>query len=155
MRNLIAASAAALALLLAACGEKGETPEQREVRRAACIADELALSARVRLANLDTAVAQARGTPLEAVTSAGYEFARAYAEHANRVARETAYLDSAAHAPEKEDSTRFAQQAAGLRTRAPAAGSVESNAIERWREDYVVASGNPDHPCNKPVEESE
>jgi hypothetical protein len=150
--------AAALAIVLAAlaaCGGDRETPEQREVHRAACIADELALQAKVRLANLDTALAQSRGTPLEPVTTAGHTFATAYATFANQRLGEAAYLDSAAHVREDEDSTRYARKAAQYRPAAPAAGTVESNAIDRWRQDFTSAAGNPSHPCNNLEQEED
>ena len=62
--------AAALALLLTAsalaCGEsKGRKAARQLARRNSCIAAELALDAKERLAALDTAVISAQGTPLE------------------------------------------------------------------------------------------
>ena len=145
--------AAALLLFLAACREEGESPEQREARRAACIADELALQGKERLASLDTALARARGTPLEQVTVAGHAFAATYAAFANRRLAEAANLDSAAHAREPEDSARFARAAAPFRDPAPAPGTVQGNVAERWRSDFTAAAGNPDHPCNLEPEE--
>ena len=148
-------SAAAFLLLAAACGERGETPEQRETRRAACIADELALQAKVRLANLDTALAQARGTPLENVTVSGHTFATAYAAFANRRLGETANMDSAARAANKADSVRYAGKAEPFRDARFAPGSVEANAADRWLQDFTAAAGNPDHPCNRAADEAE
>ncbi|HEU0054130.1 MAG TPA: hypothetical protein VFQ39_13180, partial [Longimicrobium sp.] len=57
------------------------------------------------------------------------------------------------HARAEEDSTRFAAEAAKYRAMPAAAGSVEFNAIQRWREDFSTAAANPSHPCNLAVEE--
>ena len=149
--RLILALPALLLVAAAACDR--ETPEQRsarrDARRTACVADELALQAKERLAKLDTVLAISRGSPTEQLTAAGYRFAFALKEHADSAARVAAYTDSAVHARASEDSLRYAQAAEKARPPAPQPNTVEANAAERYRRDMAAALGNLDHPCNK------
>jgi hypothetical protein len=144
-------TAVVLALLaLAACNR--ESPEKRSARqvttRTRCVAEELALQAKERLAKLDTVLAQARGTPMEQTVAAGYGFAFALREHADAAARSAALMDSAMAARAGEDSTRLANAAMQARPAAPAPGSVEANAAARYTQEISAALGNPNHPCN-------
>lgn len=149
------ALAAALILAAAACG--GESPERqaarRDARRAACVAEELRIRARDRLAKLDTAVATNEGTPLESVTFSAHRFAAAYQTAVDNHARDLAFRDSALRVEAKEDSTRFAAEAARWRLPTAAAGSVEANAQERLQADMAEALANPNHPCNLEADE--
>lgn len=155
-RILIAALS--LAVLLSACGGDRVTPEQRQARRAAsldaCIAEALALNARSRLATLDTLLAQnqARGS-VPALVSAPHKFAQVYATYADLRAHETAYRDSAYNAPSKEDSTRYEKMAASFRVNRPSPESLEENAIRDYVRDFARSRRDPEHGCNKLVEQ--
>jgi len=141
--------AAAAALLLAACEDRGRAAARQLARQNSCIAAELALDAKERLAALDTALATSAGTPVEQVTQAGHTFATAYREWADAMYRTAELADSAAHARSREDSVRFARQSEEARPRAPRQG-VEGNAVASYNQDVSRALANPDHPCNKP-----
>ena len=147
--TLLPAAAAAL-LLLAACENKARTAARQLARRNSCVAAELALDAKERLAALDTAVVVAQGTPMEQVTAASRTFAAAYRQWADAVSQGADYADSAAVARSREDSLRYAQLAAQARPRGVSPGTVEGNAAARFNDDFSRAFGNPDHPCNKP-----
>lgn len=144
----------ASAVLLSACG--GESPEKRaarhDVRRTLCVAEELSLQAKERLASLDTVLAGARGTPMESTVAAAYQFAFAMKAHADSAMRSAAYMDSSMTARADEDSARYA--ALAIRTRPPAAraNTVEENAAVRYSREMAAALGNPAHPCNKTEE---
>lgn len=141
-------------VLLAACGESEEVKSaRRDAQRTSCIAQELALQAKERLAKLDTTVAASQGSPMEQVTLAAHRFASALKERADAFALSAAYQDSAASARSSEDSVRYAGLATQHRPGAPAAGTVEGNVAERYAQDLAAAFGNPDHPCNNPEEE--
>ncbi|HSU17406.1 hypothetical protein [Longimicrobium sp.] len=152
MRNpkLMALAAAVLACTaLAACGENAEKKQAREqARRTACVASELALDAKVRLAQLDTQVVQMQGSPLEQVTTAGHVFAAAYRTYADAASRAADLADSAAFARSSTDSARYATMAQRAQPPAPQPG-VEENAARRFEGDVREAMNNPDHPCNK------
>jgi len=139
------------ALALAACDR--ESPEKRAARqvtaRTRCVAEELALQAKERLASLDTVLAGARGTPMEQTVAAGYRFAFALREHADAAARSAALMDSAMVARAAEDSTRLANAAMKARPAAPAPGSVEANVDDRYTQEISAALENPNHPCNQ------
>jgi hypothetical protein len=148
--TLLPAAAAAL-LLLAACGEdRGRVAARQLARRNSCVAAELALDAKERLASLDTAAVRAQGTPMEQVTNAGRAFAAAYRQWADAVSRGADYADSAAFARSRDDSVRFARMAEQSRPRPVDPGTVEGNAAGRFNDDFTRAFGNPDHPCNQP-----
>jgi len=149
--TLLTATAAAL-LLLAGCADQGRAAARQLARRNSCIAAELALDAKERLASLDTAVATAQGTPMEQVTVAGHVFATAYRQWADASARSAALADSAAFARSSEDAARFTRESDAARPLPVAHGTVESNAAASYNEDFARAFGNPDHPCNKPSE---
>jgi hypothetical protein len=144
-------------LLLAACDSEPEvTPGQRLARRDACIGQELLIQARRRVAQLDTVLAQTDPeSPTALLARPGYTFASALLQHAERRHRETAYLDSAAATPVKDDSVRLAQRAASFRIPPFRAASVESNAAVRYEEDFREARLNPDHPCNQEMAAAE
>lgn len=142
--------AAAAALLLAGCQDRGRAAGRQLARQNSCIAAELALDAKERLAALDTAVATAEGTPMEQVTRAGYTFAAAYRQWADAMSRAADYADSAAHARSRDDSVRFARLSEQARPRAVRQGTVEGNAVASYNQDVSRALTNPDHPCNKP-----
>jgi len=142
---------------LAACGR--ESPEKRaarrDARRTACIADELALQAKERLAYMDTALARSRGTAVEAISAASFRFAFATKLHADAALKTAVYQDSALAARSREDSARYAGMAARARPLPPEPGSVEANAAQRYDEELAAAFGNPAHPCNQEDEEGE
>lgn len=141
---------AVLILAAAACG--GESPERqaarRDARRASCVAEELRIRARDRLAELDTAVAVNQGTPLESVTFSAHQFAAAYQTAVDNHARDLAYRDSALRVEEAADSARYAAEGAKWRLAPAEAGSVEANAQSRLQSDMADALANPNHPCN-------
>jgi hypothetical protein len=141
--------AAAAALLLAGCQDRGRAAARQLARQNSCIAAELALGAKERLAALDTAVANAEGTPMEQVTRAGHTFAAAYRQWADAMYRTAELADSAAYARSREDSVRFARESEQARPRAVRQGTVEGNAVASYNQDVSRALANPDHPCNK------
>jgi len=153
MRMTTRKMAAALALLVAAqaaCGEgAGRKAARALARRNSCIASELALDAKERLASLDTAVVASQGTPLERATLASHMFVSAYKAWADASSRAADYTDSASVARSREDSVKFAGMADQARPRAVPAGSVEANAAASYNSDFSRAFGNPDHPCNQ------
>lgn len=146
--------AAGALLLLAACGEdKGRVAARQLARRNACVASELALVAKEKLASLDTAAAGAEGTPLEQVTQASRSFSAAYRAWADASSRSAELADSAANASSRDDSVKYARMADQARPAAVPQGSMEGNAAASYNADVARAFGNPDHPCNKPQEE--
>lgn len=149
--------ALALVTLTAACGRDGPTPEQREARNDArivsCIAEELQARGRMRLAQLDTMMAQS-GVSASAAR-APHTFAQVYATLAEVRAHETAYLDSAVHAEARADSVRFDSISGTFRVQEPSPGSVEENVRRSYMRDFAAARLNPDHPCNRLVERDE
>lgn len=146
------------AALLAACGER-LTEEQknarRDARRTSCVAQDLAIDAKVNLASLDTALANQQGSPLAAVTAAAREFAAAYKAYADASLESSALLDSAVHAPSKDDSARLTIQSERARPPIPAEGTVQGNAAAAYRRDLLAALANPNHPCNVEAREKE
>lgn len=152
--------AAALAVSLSACGDRGPTPEQQQARREArldaCIAEALSIHARSRLATLDSLLAQsqARGS-VPALVSAPHKFAQVYATYADLRAHETAYRDSAYNADSKEDSTRYEGMAASFRVNRPSPESLEENVVRDYLRDFAASRRNPDHGCNHLVREEE
>jgi hypothetical protein len=153
MRNLRRFGAASLAMMLAlaACGHDREKDAQRELaRRNSCVAAELALQAKERLASLDTMLASTQGTPLQNATIASRTYAAAYKAWADAASRAADLADSAATADQADDSAKYARQSADARPRRSAAGSTEANAAQQYANDVTRALGNPDHPCNKP-----
>jgi hypothetical protein len=153
--TLLPAAAAAL-LLLSACGEnKARAAARQLARRSSCVAAELALDAKERLAALDTAVVTAQGGPMEQVTVAGHTFATAYREWADAASRSADYADSAAFARSREDSLRFARLSEQARIRPGAPGTVQGNAVASYNQVVTRAFGNPDHPCNLPLKDED
>ncbi|HEV7586624.1 MAG TPA: hypothetical protein VGO40_00745 [Longimicrobium sp.] len=149
-KSTLLTTAAAALLLLAGCADRGRAAARQLARRNSCIAAELALDAKERLASLDTAVATAQGTPLEQVTVAGHAFAAAYRQWADASSRSADLADSAAFARSREDSVRLIRQSDEARPLPVAHGTVESNAAASFNQDFARAFGNPDHPCNQP-----
>lgn len=152
-------SAAALALLLAAC-DRGPSPEQeqaqREARLDACIAEALSIDAREQLATLDSLLMQSRQRgEANALVSAPHKFAQVYATYADLRAHETAYRDSAYNATSKEDSTRYEELATSFRVNRPSPESIEENVIRDYGRDFFTARGNPEHGCNQLVRREE
>jgi hypothetical protein len=148
--GLICAGAALLAL--SACGKKddsGKAEAQRLARRNSCVAAELALSAKERLASLDTMAANSQGTPLESAANASRAFAAAYKAWADSASMAADLADSAAAAGSADDSTRYAQLSAQARPHPATAGTAQANAAAQYNDDVTRALGNPDHPCNK------
>jgi len=149
-------TAAAALLLLAACGEnKARAAARQLARRNSCVAAELALDAKERLAALDTAMAGAQGGPMEEVTVAGHTFATAYKQWADAASQSADYADSAAFATSRDDSVRYARMSDQARIRPGAPGTVQGNAVASYNEDVARAFANPDHPCNKPRDKDE
>lgn len=146
-------AAAAAVLLLSGCENRARTAARQLARQNSCIASELALDAKERLAALDTALVTSAGTPMEQVTRAGYAFSAAYRQWADAMSRVADFADSASYARSKEDSVRFARQSEQARPRAPQQGTVEGNAVASYNQDVTRALTNPDHPCNKPDED--
>jgi hypothetical protein len=153
-------AAALLALVLAACGRDELTEAQvtarREARRDACVAEALQYRAQTRLAALDTLLRQnqARGT-VPTLVSAPHAFAQVYATFADLRAHETAYQDSAYSATSKEDSTAYEAKAASFAVNRPSPGSLEENVWRDYARDYALSRQNPEHGCNKLVDEPE
>jgi hypothetical protein len=140
-------------LALGACGDSKARKEARQLaRRNSCVAGELALDAKERLASLDTAAVAAQGGALQQVTEASWQFANAYKAWADAVAASADLADSAAFARSRADSLRLAGEAARSRPLPPAPGSLIANASAQYNEDVTKALGNPDHPCNKPAD---
>ena len=151
-------SAVLLLLALAACGEElteGQRQARREARRDACVAEALQLRAQSRLATLDTLLreSQARGS-VPALVSAPHAFAQVYATYADLRAHETAYIDSAYAAPSKEDSIAYETKATTFRVNRPSPASLEENVWRDYARDFTLSRSNPDHGCNRLVEES-
>ena len=150
--------AALLAVTLAACGREalteGQLQARREARRDACVAEALQYRAQTRLAALDTLLrqSQARGT-VPSIVSAPHTFAQVYATFADLRAHETAYVDSAYTATSKEDSTAYERKAASFRVNRPSPGSLEENVWRDYARDYAMSRADPEHGCNKLVEE--
>lgn len=145
---------AAPLLLAAACGEDKERVASRNLaRRSSCLAAELALDAKERLAALDTAVAGAEGTPLEQATIASHAFVTAYRAWADATVISADAADSAANARSPEDSLRWARASEQARPKPVPRGTVEGNAAESYNQDFARRFSNPDHPCNKAVAE--
>jgi hypothetical protein len=143
----------ALLLTLGACGDSQARKEARQLaRRNSCVAAELALDAKERLASLDTAAVAAQGGALQQVTEASWQFANAYKAWADAVATSADLADSAAVARSRADSLRLAGEAARARPQPPAQGTLIANAAAQYNQDVTQALGNPDHPCNKPAE---
>jgi hypothetical protein len=141
----------AAAALSAACGESPARKAGREqARRTSCVAAELALTAKERLAGLDTQLVVVQGGPFEQVTAASRQFAAAYQDYANAYSQSADLADSAAYAGESRDSARYAQEAERTRPAIPQAGTVPGNAYARFTSDMEAALANPDHPCNHP-----
>lgn len=152
--------AAVLAVvLLAACGGEKLTEAQQQARRGArrdaCVAEALQRRAQSRLAMLDTLLreSQARGS-VPTLVSAPHTFAQVYATYADLRAHETAYVDSAFSATSKEDSIAFERQATSFRVNRPSPESLEENVWRDYARDFTIARGNPEHGCNRLVEES-
>lgn len=149
---------ALVAVVLAACGRGELTEDQlqarRDARRDACVAEALQVHAQSRLATLDTLLrqSQARGS-VPSLVSAPHTFAQVYATFADLRAHETAYLDSAFSATSKEDSTAYDQKAASFRVNRPSPGSLEENVWRDYARDYAMSRTDPEHACNKLVEE--
>ena len=147
-----------VAAALAACGDAELTESQRqarrEARRDACVAEALQLRAQSRLATLDTLLreSQARGS-VPALVSAPHTFAQVYATYADLRAHETAYIDSAYAAPSKEDSIAYETKATSFRVNRPSPASLEENVWRDYARDFTIARSNPDHGCNRLVEE--
>lgn len=150
----VAALLLAAAAVAAACGESPARKAAREqARRNSCVAAELALSAKERVARLDTQLVAAQGSPMLGVLQASYQFASAYHQYADAFSRAADLADSAAFARSKGDSTQYAQQAQRIRPTFPTAGTVQGNAAARFASDMQTAEANPDHPCNQTDEE--
>ncbi|HET7461307.1 MAG TPA: hypothetical protein VFJ82_08655 [Longimicrobium sp.] len=146
----VAALLLAAAAVSAACGESPARKAAREqARRNSCVAAELALSAKERVARLDTQLVANQESPMLAVLQASQQFAAAYQQYADAYSRSADLADSAAFARSREDSTSFAQQAQRVRPLLPPAGSVQGNAANRFTSDMQAAEANPDHPCNQ------
>ncbi|HEU0012366.1 MAG TPA: hypothetical protein VFQ45_01710 [Longimicrobium sp.] len=156
MRPTLAAALLLLTTLPACDRGDGLTTTQRQTRRdavlGACIAEELLVEARSRLASLDTLLMQSTTADM---LRAPHEFARVYATFADVRAHETAYVDSAYRAGSSADSARFTRQAASFRISTPPPGSVEANVAEQYARDFQRARGNAYHPCNVQLREKE
>lgn len=145
-----------LSLVVSACRDEGEDPERRAVReaaaRAACVAEELALTARENLAALEP-LAGAEGTP-QGAFGAAHTFARAYRDYAEFRAAALAYADSALRAPTPADSARYAQRAVQYALSEPVPGTMEANVAEQYARQFEAVLRDPAHFCNRePLEE--
>ncbi|HEU4558905.1 MAG TPA: hypothetical protein VFS20_13690 [Longimicrobium sp.] len=145
----VAALLLAAAALTAACGESPARKVAREqARRTSCVAAELALASKERLARLDTQMVATQGSPMQQVLQATHQFASAYHGYATAYSRSVDLADSAAFAASREDSTRLAQQSQSSRPQFPPPNTVQANAANRFTTDMQAALANPDHPCN-------
>ena len=97
-------------------------------------------------------LSQERGS-VPSLVSAPHTFAQVYATFADLRAHETAYIDSAFTAQSKEDSTAYETKAASFRVNRPSPGSLEENVWRDYARDYAMSRGDPEHGCNKLVEE--
>jgi fructoselysine-6-P-deglycase FrlB-like protein len=154
--KLILPAVVLLAVVAAACGESAERKAAKDLaRRNSCVAAELALTAKERVARLDTQVVVTQGGPFERITVAGREFAASYKTFADAFSRSADYADSAAFARSRADSLRFARMADSVRPVVSPAAGMERNSAVRFTEDMRVALSNPDHPCNQPKDPDE
>lgn len=150
----VAALLLAAAAATAACGESPERRAARDqARRTSCVAAELALTAKERLARLDTQMVVTQNSPMHQVLQASHQFASSYHTYAEGYSRSANLADSAAFAGSKEEAARLEQQAQATRPPLPAAGTVQANAAGRFTTDMQNALANPDHPCNKREED--
>lgn len=140
-----------LSLLLSACREEREDPERRAVReaaaRAACVAEDLALTARENLAALEP-LAGADGAPGGAF-GAAHTFARAYRDYAEFRAAALAYADSALRARAPADSARYAARAAQYALSEPTPGTMEANVATQYARQFEAVLRDPTHFCNR------
>lgn len=143
------------ALAVAACGENPARKQARKIaRRNSCIAAELALQAKEKLASLDTAAVSAQGGPMEQALAATRTFAATYRAWADANSRALDLADSAAFSRSREDSLRLAREAERTRPTAPA-DEVQANAMRSYTNDFDRAANNPDHPCNRQDEDQD
>ncbi len=150
----VAALLLAAAAVTAACGESPARKVARDqARRTSCVAAELALASKERLARLDTQMVATQGTALQQVLQATHQFAAAYHGYATAYSRSADLADSAAFAKAREDSTRLAQQSQSAQPAFPTPNTVQANAANRFTTDMQNALANPDHPCNQREEE--
>jgi hypothetical protein len=146
------------AVLMVGCGRGEPTEDQlqarRDARRDYCVAEALQEHAQTRLSTLDDLLrqSQARGS-VPSIVSAPHTFAKVYATFADLRAHETAYVDSAYSATSKEDSTAYERKAASFRVNRPSPGSLEENVWRDYARDYAMSRADPEHGCNKLVEE--
>ena len=142
-------------LALAACGDDPARTQARKIaRRNSCVAAELALQAKEKLASLDTASVSAEGGPLQQAVAATRTFAATYRAWADANSRAMDLADSAAFARSRQDSLRLAREAGAARPTAPR-DQVQMNAMRSYTHDFDRAANNPDHPCNRPEDEQE
>lgn len=140
-----------LPLAAPACGRDGEDPMRRTARHAAardaCIAEDLALTGREQVANLDTLAARSGGAqgPMAGI----YAYAQAYRDYAELRGQAFAYMDSALSARTPADSTRYAKKAETFMARPPAPRTVEANVAEEYAREFAARLNNPGHYCNR------
>lgn len=141
-----------LPVLLAACDrEPDESPQRHEARvaasRNACVAEELAIRARERLASLDTIAALSGG--VGGMMRAPHEYATVGWNFAELRMRALAYADSALSADTPADSTRYARRGAQFVTRPAEPGTVDANVAAEWRRNFEATRADPRHYCNQ------
>jgi hypothetical protein len=142
------------ALTLAACGDRedpAKAAQRTASRRAACVAEELAIQANTKVSSLDTM----RTRMPDSFVAQVFPFAQAYFDYAKLRERQAAWTDSAVAATSKADSTRYAGQAARTAPGRGRPGSIEANAAQSYDRDFIMAMNNPDHPCNQESAEAE
>jgi hypothetical protein len=153
---LAAAPLLALVLAATACGEPAARKALRhEAHRTACIAEDMAIDAKVKLATIDTANVSAAGGPMEQLNHALHDYATAYRAYADARLAQLAWADSAAATKSSEDSARFAGMSQQARLPVPAPQSVQANVAEAYEKELRASLDNPDHPCNKEGGEDE
>lgn len=134
----------------AGCSDAAERSAARDIsRRNVCIAEELHITARGRLADLDDIIAKTPASPLQGVNSAAREFASATEQHASRRASELAMTDSAIAVRSAEDSARLAAEAARLRVAGGGGSPLQQNVASQYEREFNAAAANPAHPCNQ------
>lgn len=138
-------------LLLPACERESEDPAPREASRAAardaCVAEDLVIEAREKLAALQPP--DGEGGEVPGVPGAARAYARVYREYAEVQTARLALADSTARARSPADSAHYARKAAAYSLSPPEPGTVEANVAQAYARDFNAIRANPAHFCNQ------